>query len=199
MTREMKTGLMVAAVIHFVAIAGIPGMANPVYEVVVSPSSLEVSLVASRPQPKKMEMKPAPLLEPDQAAIKMEVSEEKTEETIEKKLEPEKKKLEEVIQNQLRGALSEARPATQQNDPPHYPRLARQRGYEGRVVLRVTVSAEGKAKKVEILKPSGHKILDEAAEKTIQTWTFEPAKRFGIAVQSVIDIPVNFRLIDLKN
>src|SRR5690606_9948978 len=60
---------------------------------------------------------------------------------------------------------------------PEYPAAALRRGYEGKVLLRVQVSAEGLAKTVEIAQSSGRDILDEAAVKTVRKWRFVPAMK----------------------
>ena len=80
------------------------------------------------------------------------------------------------------------------NPLPRYPYLARRRGQEGRVVLRVLVSETGVAKAVSIRRPSGYRLLDEAALKAIRAWRFVPARRAGIPVAGALDVPVSFRL-----
>lgn len=44
-----------------------------------------------------------------------------------------------------------------------YPETARQDGLQGRVELRFRIAADGSAESVEILRSSGHAILDDAA------------------------------------
>lgn len=83
------------------------------------------------------------------------------------------------------------------NNPiPRYPRQARRRGMEGRVVLRVTVSADGSPSKITVLESSGYAILDRAAVRTFRDWRFSPAFRAGIPVISSLDVPISFRLRD---
>ena len=77
---------------------------------------------------------------------------------------------------------------------PAYPLSARRAGIEGEVVLRVTVSADGEARAVEIARSSGSEALDEAARKAIARWRFRPAQRAGIAVDGTATIPVRFTL-----
>lgn len=57
---------------------------------------------------------------------------------------------------------------------PAYPRLAIKRELQGSVKVRVSVSAEGKPSNVEILKSSGHELLDRAATDAISEWKFLP-------------------------
>ncbi len=75
-----------------------------------------------------------------------------------------------------------------------YPRLAQERGYEGRVLLRVRVGADGTAKEVVVQESSGHAILDDAAVRMARDWTFEPALREGTPVESWFDQAVRFAL-----
>ncbi|MBT5540869.1 MAG: energy transducer TonB, partial [Alphaproteobacteria bacterium] len=49
---------------------------------------------------------------------------------------------------------------------PAYPRLARKKGWQGKVVLEVIVCPRGKTKSVKVACGSGHRILDEAAIET---------------------------------
>jgi protein TonB len=78
--------------------------------------------------------------------------------------------------------------------PPRYPVSAQRLGLEGRVVLRVEVSAEGIPVCVEVEQSSGHEILDEAALAAVREYVFVPASEDGRAVASVVHIPFNFRL-----
>jgi len=80
------------------------------------------------------------------------------------------------------------------NALPKYPRLARRRGLEGRLMLRVYVSSEGKTKSIKIIKTSGHLLLDRAARQAVKLWKFEPARRAGVPVSGFVNVPVIFKL-----
>jgi len=80
------------------------------------------------------------------------------------------------------------------NRPPHYPLLARQRGWQGTVVLRLFIAPTGAVTKVEIARSSGHEILDAAAASTIRNWRGAPARRNGKPVSTVELLPVRFRM-----
>ncbi len=82
------------------------------------------------------------------------------------------------------------------NPKPVYPPLARERGLEGRVVLRAEVGADGSALSVTVAQSSGHAILDRAARDAVQRWRFTPARVDGVPVAGAIDVPVVFRQID---
>ena len=80
------------------------------------------------------------------------------------------------------------------NPLPRYPRRARQQGIEGRVVIRLTVAADGTPARISVLQSSGYAILDHSAVRTFRDWRFRPATRAGIPVASSLDVPVSFRL-----
>lgn len=82
------------------------------------------------------------------------------------------------------------------NPLPRYPTAARRRGLEGRVVLRVFVGADGRARSVNVRSASPHPILDEAAVETLRRWRFEPARQAGAPVAAWVDVPITFRLRD---
>lgn len=80
------------------------------------------------------------------------------------------------------------------NPRPAYPPLARKLGFEGLVVLRVQVSADGAPGQVAVAQTSGTSMLDEAALKAVQGWTFVPARRGDTPVAHVVDVPIRFQL-----
>jgi protein TonB len=84
------------------------------------------------------------------------------------------------------------------NPKPEYPALAKKRQWEGKVILKVRVLADGKASQVSIATSSGHDILDEAALEAVSQWHFVPAKRGGQAVESWVNVPINFNLLDAQ-
>ena len=80
------------------------------------------------------------------------------------------------------------------NPAPAYPRAARRSGDQGRVLLKVLVSAQGTASAVELEASSGHARLDEAALQTVRQWRFVPARRGSETVDDWVLVPVVFRL-----
>ena len=82
------------------------------------------------------------------------------------------------------------------NPPPAYPPVARRFGEQGRIVLRVLVSAQGDAETTEIYQSSGYARLDQAAIDAVQRWKFVPAKRGDTAVSAVVLVPIVFKLGD---
>jgi len=87
-----------------------------------------------------------------------------------------------------------AKPLYKKNPLPVYPAIAKRRGYQGIVELKVLVSEKGKVSAIKILKSSGYKSLDRQAVSTVKNWHFEPGKKNDI-IQSVwVKIPVKFEL-----
>ncbi|CAF0692052.1 energy transducer TonB [Candidatus Methylacidithermus pantelleriae] len=81
------------------------------------------------------------------------------------------------------------------NPPPPYPPLAQAEGREGRVILRVRVSAQGLPISVGIEKSSGYRDLDESACHCVQRcWRFRPMRVAGIPVESEVTVPIRFQL-----
>lgn len=80
------------------------------------------------------------------------------------------------------------------NPPPPYPAEARRLKQEGRVLLEVLVTKEGKVGQSKVKQSSGYPLLDEAALRAIQTWKFRPATLGGIRVDILADIPIRFQL-----
>ena len=80
------------------------------------------------------------------------------------------------------------------NPKPVYPPLAVNRGWEGKVLLRVSVSAEGTPLSVSIHQSSGHESLDDAAVEAVEKWKFIPAKKGEKAVPCNVIVPINFSL-----
>lgn len=80
------------------------------------------------------------------------------------------------------------------NPKPSYPVIARRRGYEGTVLLRVWVLETGKVGKIKLQKSSRHKILDKTALEAVENWIFVPGRRNGEPVSSWVTIPIKFQL-----
>jgi protein TonB len=80
------------------------------------------------------------------------------------------------------------------NPRPAYPPVARKLGLEGLVLLRVEVSAKGTPEKIVIAQTSGATVLDEAAMKAVQGWTFVPARLGEKPIAHPVEVPIRFQL-----
>jgi protein TonB len=80
------------------------------------------------------------------------------------------------------------------NRAPAYPERAREHGEQGRVTIRVNVSADGTPLDVDVLATSGHPSLDSAALSAVRRWRFIPATQAGVPVQAMAEVPIRFQL-----
>lgn len=85
-------------------------------------------------------------------------------------------------------------PRYAENPKPPYPQEAREKGYQGEVLLRVEVLSNGRVGQIEIKRSSGHDILDQSALTAVKQWKFIPGKRGTDAVSSWVNIPIKFQL-----
>ena len=81
-----------------------------------------------------------------------------------------------------------------QNPKPVYPAMSRRLGEEGKVVLRVRVSAQGLSLSVEVTKSSGFLRLDDAARAAVERWRFVPARQGNEPIEASVLVPLNFTL-----
>ena len=75
---------------------------------------------------------------------------------------------------------------------PEYPVAALRAGESGTVLLRVAVGIGGLPGEIDFARRSGSRELDNAARDAVKQWRFEPARRNGKPVASVVEIPVDF-------
>lgn len=80
------------------------------------------------------------------------------------------------------------------NPKPVYPNASRRLGEQGKVLLRVYVSAQGLAEKVELKLGSGFARLDQAAQDAVARWRFVPARRGEEAIAAWVQVPITFQL-----
>lgn len=80
------------------------------------------------------------------------------------------------------------------NPAPTYPATAQRMGWQGTVLLKVRVLADGRPAAIEIQQSSGRKMLDEAALSTVRQWLFTPAKRGDVAIEGWATVPIDFKL-----
>ena len=98
-----------------------------------------------------------------------------------------------IIQQQAGTSEREA-PDLSENRPPPYPPEAIARRLEGTVLLKLFIDERGKVVDVEVIRSSGHDVLDGAAVQAVRSWRGRPAYRRGKAVSSTETLPIRFRL-----
>lgn len=82
------------------------------------------------------------------------------------------------------------------NPAPRYPSIALSRGWQGKVLLRVLVSAAGDSETVTVEQSSGYEILDESALDAVKNWQFTPARQGDAPLASTVIVPIIFSLRD---
>jgi len=87
-----------------------------------------------------------------------------------------------------------AQPRYAENPKPTYPQEARKKGYEGEVLLKVEVLANGLVGQVEVKKSSGYEALDRSALTAVKQWKFIPANQGNGAIPCWVNIPIKFKL-----
>ncbi len=80
------------------------------------------------------------------------------------------------------------------NPKPDYPLVARRRGYEGEVLVKVWVLKDGEVGDLKLEKPSGYNVLDDSAMDAVKDWQFIPGTKDGEAMSSWVTVPITFRL-----
>ena len=84
------------------------------------------------------------------------------------------------------------KPSVVSSPSPRYPRTARRRGQEGRVLVKVYIGSSGQVSSAQVQSGSGYSALDSAALVAARKWRFSPA-------MNGLGQPVGFhRLIPFK-
>lgn len=194
-----KTNLFVPIFIfsltaHAALISSGKFIASPVaFSVVEAPNSIEIMIVEERiiPQPKEVIMEEVITATPIEPILpEITRPEIVKKEIVEEIIKPE------IFSLESQGAISEAKPINRVNPAPLYPRVAKRRGWEGKVILKVFVEKDGIPSHIEIRTSSGFKILDDAAADTVIDWQFEPAQSRVGNISTWITIPIHFKLVN---
>jgi periplasmic protein TonB len=96
------------------------------------------------------------------------------------------------------GTALMAKPRYRTNPTPEYPIASRRRREEGVVLLNVAVDVAGTPTTISLNHSSGYPLLDRAALDAVRRWTFEPARSGGVAMFSLVVVPVRFSLEDRR-
>ena len=80
------------------------------------------------------------------------------------------------------------------NPKPVYPDIAKNRGWQGTVLLKVRVNIDGRSDEVVLHSSSGYKILDTSAITAVEKWQFFPAKQGNTPIVSTVIVPIVFSL-----
>jgi TonB family protein len=77
---------------------------------------------------------------------------------------------------------------------PPYPEAAQRAEVEGKVMLRIHITIDGRVDDVKIIKGLGYGCDEIAVKWARERWRFTPAKRYGKPVTETITVPVTFIL-----
>lgn len=75
-----------------------------------------------------------------------------------------------------------------------YPAMLRERGVQGKVLLRVQVNEQGRAAEVLVQGGSGWRLLDEAARQIAMACPYLPARRGEQRLAAWVEYPIRFAL-----
>lgn len=78
--------------------------------------------------------------------------------------------------------------------PIRYPRWAVRQGWEGTLVIALEILTDGTVGHWQVMRSTGHSLLDEAAARAVLQWRFLPATEHGEAVAMCVQLPIQFRL-----
>ena len=87
----------------------------------------------------------------------------------------------------------DSEPALVEKVDPVYPRLARQAGIEGDVILTYIVDINGQVRNVTVVQ-SDIKMFEEAAVRAVSQYKYSPAICYGRPVESQVTTTIEFRL-----
>jgi protein TonB len=76
-----------------------------------------------------------------------------------------------------------------------YPKEARQKGIEGRVIVRFVVNEQGQAEDLEVVR-GAHELLNSEALRAIREMDFKPGRQRGEVVKTQMALSVPFRIQD---
>lgn len=83
--------------------------------------------------------------------------------------------------------------ASARKDPPKPPLQVRKANGSGRVVLVVTVGADGFPKKILIEQSSGDGLIDSTAAEAAKRWKYKPGvTKNGVKISGLVRIPIDF-------
>lgn len=103
-----------------------------------------------------------------------------------------------IAQNTFRERVYKVAPGITPPKPvstpdPGYPDIAKKLKVQGTVVLGLIVDTNGRPKDIQIVRPMGLGLDDEAV-RAVEKWKFEPSMHNGSPVPVQIHVEVNFRL-----
>jgi protein TonB len=78
--------------------------------------------------------------------------------------------------------------------PPSYPSRAAEKGLEGFVVVRFTVTKSGSVSGVHVVEAEPPNVFNKAAIKAVKKWKYNPCKRGGQVEEVNLEVVLSFEL-----
>jgi protein TonB len=161
-----------------------------------------------KPKPDKPVEKPLPKPPEKDLRKEQEERERREFEQQQRRLEQERQEVERERQRQQAREAAARAAAQAQNEvplitnprysrapnPPDYPRRALEAGSQGTTIVRANVSTSGNVTSARVHQSSGNASLDAAAVKAVRGWGFVSATRGGQKIESIVQVPVHFRI-----
>ncbi|NLD37741.1 MAG: energy transducer TonB [Desulfatiglans sp.] len=216
--KRMAAAVVMALLFHGLLFSLNTGLLRSSKKVITRPDQITVTMSYRKPEmpapvkpptveTKKREIKklqkpdnaPAPVKVQEISDAPVPVSEERVEITEDVDY-PASSSYEESIESQIDTEpvvyeeIFEAEPLYRVNPEPPYPKMARKRGYQGKVLLSVLVNKEGRVDNLWVFESSGYNILDNAALEAVKDWLFEPGRQGDNPVEMWVQVPVKFEI-----
>lgn len=160
---------------------------QPPKPAVIQPPPPPKAVAINKPPKPKTPPKPTPKVEPP-PIVSPTPTAQHTDAPVVPAPAPPAPKVEEKVTEPSAGA------AYLDNPPPVYPEVAMERGWEGKVLMKVHVLANGKPDSVSVIKSSGKDVLDDEAVRTVKQWSFVPAMRGTTPIDGWVTVPISFNM-----
>ncbi len=194
----LNAAVILSLTLHFSTSMPVP-MAESVYTVTILAAKGNPAVTEVKKVVKKKKKKPkAPIAKPEaikKAEPKEEPAANEPAEEVDDGIEEDSSEelagsLEGGGEDQVQeivGSIESAMAYSKGNRKPPYPALARKRGYQGTVTLKLTIGEDERITAVEIVDSSGYTIIDNPTAQYIK-------KKWRLPPNMVMQIPIKFEL-----
>jgi periplasmic protein TonB len=77
---------------------------------------------------------------------------------------------------------------------PYYPQTAKEKGWQGTVILEAALDKKGRVGEISKIQSSGFSLLDEEAIKAVKKWRYQPATQDGKPIEWRVRVKYVFKL-----
>ena len=195
-------GFSLVAALHILVIyALVNGLARNIVEIAKKPFETQIVKEvkappppeAPPPPPPKLEIPPPPFIPPPEIQIAVPMSVNTITQVTSKPPPPAPPPIKPAPRQATVASLDRNTCASYE---PSFPMASRRNQEEGTLLMRIQISADGTAGKVEVVRSSGHTRLDESAKSWIATCKFKPQTLDGKPVAGYANQTYTFTLRD---